>query len=176
MLQAFKADVQEDISSQQPSGLITSEVKGLDKLVEQGFNHDEIRALRFHFHAMCILKYDDYNAKSETLRISFEERWLNGQIADFNLSPEESCQYDMQMVRNRVDTSQRHGDGLRLGLCVWCSWERACTICLATACSKCEAEERSVGGTYLQSISLRAYPSLAELGKVALVAFEVLAI
>lgn len=169
MLQAFISDVQEEGSS-----IITSEVKGLDKLVEQGFNHDEIRALRFHFHAMCILKYDDYNAKSENLRFSFEERWLNGQMADFNLTPEESCQYDLQMVRNRVDTSQWYGDGLCLGLCVWYSCERACTIRLATTGSKREAEARSVDGTSLQSISLRTYPSLAELGKVAL--FDILSI
>lgn len=90
------------------NGIITSEVKGLDKLVEQGFNHDEIRALRFHFHAMCILKYEDYNPKAETMRITYEEKWLNGQIADFNLPPEESAQYELQVVMNTSDPAPRH--------------------------------------------------------------------
>ena len=99
MLHAFISDPHEDPPSA-PIPLQTSEVKGLDKLVEQGFNHDEIRALRFHFHAMCILKYEDYNAKSEPFRISYEDRWLNGQIADFNLSPEETGLYELQQVRH----------------------------------------------------------------------------
>lgn len=97
MLHAFISEALQLADGQ--SGIITNQVKGLDKLVEQGFNHDEIRALRFHFHAMCILKYEDYNPKTEEIRISVEEKWLNGQLADFNLSPEETCQYEVQTVR-----------------------------------------------------------------------------
>ena len=108
MLHAFVSDAMEQGDGQ--SGIITNQVKGLDKLVEQGFNHDEIRALRFHFHAMCILKYEDYNPKTEEIRLSLEEKWLNGQLADFNLSPEETCQYELQMVP--VTQITKHGTGM----------------------------------------------------------------
>lgn len=80
------------------SGIITNQVRGLDKLVEQGFNHDEIRALRFHFHAMCILKYEDYNPKTEEIRFAIEEKWINGQLIDFNLTTEEACQLEMTQL------------------------------------------------------------------------------
>lgn len=80
------------------SGIITNQVRGLDKLVEQGFNHDEIRALRFHFHAMCILKYEEYNPKTEEIRFAIEEKWISGQLMDFNLTSEEACQLEMTQL------------------------------------------------------------------------------
>lgn len=96
MLHAFISEALERREGN--SGIITNQVRGLDKLVEQGFNHDEIRALRFHFHAMCILKYEDYNPKTEEIRIAIEEKWMNGQLIDFNLTVEESCQLEMTQL------------------------------------------------------------------------------
>lgn len=162
LLQAFISDSYE-VQPSTAAPILTSEVKGLDKLVEQGFNHDEIRALRFHFHAMCILKYEDYNAKSEPFRISYEERWLNGQIADFNLSPEETEQFELQLVRNMLDTAQWHRDGLRVGICVWCAAECVFTTSPPALGSQHQAAKRPLDGSDLQSISLRTYSLFAEL-------------
>ena len=94
------------------SGIITNQVRGLDKLVEQGFNHDEIRALRFHFHAMCILKYEEYNPKTEEIRFAIEEKWISGQLVDFNLTTEEACQLEMTQL-----TGEGSSMDLVWGLC-----------------------------------------------------------